>query len=544
MALAAALAKKTDASSSASLLLCSAKASSPALPPEPAPAQPSSGSGYKAPPAAQAKAAASQPTSVVANVADGLSSNYCIILTQVLPDGLGDLIFGENAVLELQDLGAVAWIRCYSGENAASGERLIQETASTCAFSLACTTREAFGEALIRGGLHQAWAGARGRFLAPWIFGLSQHEEALLGLAAKTKLGFWALTEYGRSMGNIHTYTNGYGSKIPTGWAPSDVVRPCGVFRTIRRAPSTDTNWRQVFAAHCGITDQKVRLWWFYNRGDDEKKHDIRFLEEEKDASSKPHIRAASKLIPVGPDGSIVVTYEKTSGEKLAEQLFQAANDPNFKPTTDVSCVEVESAGQLSQFLWSVIFNETFVAKDAAEAVDIIVTPNLLTSWRGTSGSSCVAANIQRLGLMRNGSTKEVQLQDLGRKVFLCSSRVPRGEMRTFLEQCEEHVFTTGDQSLAEALFLGKDVPVQPDAKVQQWQIARALRVSRGVDSVPDLGEEMRRLVTDEATQERARLFSKLESDETERSISSQVGGGPATWNPTHQILAKAGMLG
>ena len=50
----------------------------------------------------------------------------------------------------------------------------------------------------------------------------------------------------------------------------------------------------------------------------------------------------------MGPDGSIVVTYEKTSGEKLAEQLFQAANDPNFKPTTDVSCVEVESAGQSS----------------------------------------------------------------------------------------------------------------------------------------------------------------------------------------------------
>merc|ERR1712028_300180 len=107
----------------------------------------------------------------------------------------------------------------------------------------------------------------------------------------------------------------------------------------------------------------------------------------------------------------------------------------------------------------------------------------------------------------------------MGRTVFLCSTRVPRGELRTFLEQCEEYVFTTGDQSLAEALFLGKDAPLQPDAKVQQWEIARALRATQGVDAVPDLGEGMRQLVTDEAVREKTRLFCKLESDETERAI-------------------------
>ena len=103
---------------------------------------------------------------------------------------------------------------------------------------MACTSREAFAEALLEGGLRGAWAGARERFLAPCIFGISQTEEALMDLSEQTKLGFWALTEYGRSMGNIHTYTKGYGTKIPTGWPLGEVVRPGGVFKTILRAPT------------------------------------------------------------------------------------------------------------------------------------------------------------------------------------------------------------------------------------------------------------------------------------------------------------------
>lgn len=535
MALAAALAKQEEGSSSSTALLCgsaNAKAT-------PEPCAKASSSGYVSDKAATVEQKAPRVSE--------LPAEYVVIFTQVLPDGLGDVIFGESAVLELQDLGGVAWIRCYQGENSASGERLIHDTASTCFYNLACTSRDQFGEALLHGGLQKIWAGARERFLAPWIFGLSAHEEALLGLATRTKSSFWALTEYGRSMGNIHTYTGGLGCKIPTGWSIGDIPgRPSGVFKTIRRAPTSDTNWHDVFAGHCGVAGRPTRLWWFYSRGDDEKKHDIKLLEDNAKAGSASHIRAACKLIPVSPDGKIIVCYEKTSGEKLAEQLFEAANDPNFKPNTDVSCAEVTAgtAGQLSQFLWGILYDETFVRdKGSSEAVDIIVAPNLLTQWRESSGHQCVVAHIQKLGLLkRDGSSKEVILDD--RTVFLCSTRMPRTQMRTFLEQCEEQVFTTGDQSFAEALFLGKDAPIQPDAKVQQWQIARKIRSSQGVDSVPDLGAELRRLVTDENARKAAQLLSKLESDELEKRISMQLGGGPSTWNPTHQILVRAGMLG
>ena len=44
------------------------------------------------------------------------------------------------------------------------------------------------------------------------------------------------------------------------------------------------------------------------------------------------------------------------------------------------------------------------------------------------------------------------------RDILLTNRRVEREEMRTFLESCQGRVVVTGDQSLAEAVVLGKDL--------------------------------------------------------------------------------------
>ncbi|CAE8618170.1 unnamed protein product, partial [Polarella glacialis] len=69
--------------------------------------------------------------------AESLPEGYVLIFTQVLPDGLGDLIFGENAVSELLSLGPVAWVRCHvSEEQVESGERLVKDVAARLSFNL------------------------------------------------------------------------------------------------------------------------------------------------------------------------------------------------------------------------------------------------------------------------------------------------------------------------------------------------------------------------------------------------------------------------
>lgn len=167
-----------------------------------------------------------------------LPAGYVVILTQVLPDGMGDLIFGENAVHELMDVAGVAWLRCYTNsDSVAAGERLVEQTASKVCFSLACSNVDGLQGAISSDRLERLWADAQERFLAPWIFGLSAHEETLLQLAQRTGRPFWALTEYGRSMGNIHNYTAGLGSMIPTGWTLNP--EEGGVFRSILRATLT-----------------------------------------------------------------------------------------------------------------------------------------------------------------------------------------------------------------------------------------------------------------------------------------------------------------
>merc|ERR1711920_869518 len=118
------------------------------------------------------------------------------------------------------------------------------------------------------------------------------------------------------------------------------------------------------------------------------------------------------------------------------------------------------------------------------------------------------------------------------RRLFVCSTRVPRAEMRTFLEQCEERVFTTGDQSLTEAMVMDKIPCVRPDAKVQQWQVALVAKATGIIESVPDLGEKLRSLVTDEIVREKSCQQSKLHSRKVEDGIRAQLGGDPSTWAP------------
>jgi len=481
------------------------------------------------------------------------------VLTQCLPDGLGDIVFGESAVRELLEIPGleIAWVRCYSNaESREAGEHLVAETIRLATFSLAIC-KDGLREAIMDPSFIESWTSADERFLSPWIFGLSQHDDVLLVLAAQAETHFWATTEYGRGMGNIHTYTQGFGSKVQTGWA---LGGSGGVFRSIRKKTPTETDWRLFFANRCGVPEsENVRLWWFYSRKDDEKKHDFRILDETAPrlpgavalASETLRILAASKVVPVGLDGNISVGDEKTSGEKLAEQAFKAANDPNFKPNTDVASQEVAtgSAGQLSQFLWGLLYDSAYTSgceRGPGDPIDIIVAPNILTPLRceEMSGSETSAVvRLLQLDLVATGKpVNEKRLE--GRSVFICNARVPREEMRTFLEQCEERVFTTGDQSLAEAIFLGKFPCIKPDAKVQQWQLALVARQNNLIDHVGDLGAEMRNLVLHESSRENARRSSKRFSEEVETSMIAQLGGPPSTWNPTHHVLARAGMLG
>eukprot|EP00927_Polykrikos_kofoidii_P049224 TRINITY_DN43318_c0_g1_i1.p1 TRINITY_DN43318_c0_g1~~TRINITY_DN43318_c0_g1_i1.p1 ORF type:complete len:628 (-),score=112.63 TRINITY_DN43318_c0_g1_i1:141-1934(-) len=504
-----------------------------------------------------------------------LRGDFILVMSQVLPDGLGDLIFGENAVHELARKLPVAWVRCYQKEESvAAGERLIAKTAASCVFGFVCSNQRD----LLSGGagtvtMEEVWSKARECFLAPWIFGLSTHEDELLDLVTRTRKSFWALTEYGRGMGNIYTYTGGLASMIPTGWPASDNTG--GVFRSILSAPSTETDWRTRCAEFCGlgsVDPVNIRLWWFYSRKDDEKKHDFRILGDDTSVGNAASVggvafRRAAKIVPVDSGGNIALGHEKTSGEKLADQLFQVASDPNYKPKVDVSCAEVSAgiAGQLSQFLWAILFEPVFtkrlgkdgsrVIRDETATVDIIVAPNVLTRLREEGARTASAGNadtsaavavaqIAQLDLVSaDGSLREMPLEK-GRQVFVCSTRVPRQEMRTFLEQCEDPVFTTGDQSLAEAMFMDKVPCIKPDAKVQQWQLALNAKAQGLLHAVPDLGAILRGLVEDESARERARQASRLRSDSIQKQMETEIGMPPRLWNPTQWVLAKAGMLG
>ncbi|CAJ1432709.1 unnamed protein product [Effrenium voratum] len=486
------------------------------------------------------EAASSTQDSQPSSQCEGLAG-YCLVFTLVLPDGLGDLIFGQNAVEELLDVGPVAWVRCHvSDEQLQPGEQLIASTARKLRFNLASSGKSSLHSAISRERLEQLWVEAKERFLAPWIFGLSENDQVLLDLAKNTGKPFWALTEYGRSMGNIHSYSKGLGHLIPTGWSTDGTG---GVFRSILRAARTETPWRRLLMDYCGLKGGKVRLWWFYSRKDDEKKHSFRELDREAlgDEEVPSHVRVVSKVIPIDADGKLARGDEKTSGEKLAEQIFQAAADPSFKPQVDVTSAEVTGGvGQLSQFLW----DSNLLGRVEGSQVDIIVAPNVFTAWRKASAENRAVARVKQIDLVSRDGTSQVFNFPPGRKIYICSVRVPREEMRSFLEVCEEPVYTTGDQSLAEAMWMGKVPCVKPDAKVQQWHLALMAKVSGVMDKVPDLGQELRKLVAEESAREAAKRRSKERSEACERQLVAQLGSPPSQWNSTQQVLARSGMLG
>merc|ERR1712048_1206469 len=114
---------------------------------------------------------------------------------------------------------------------------------------------------------------------------------------------------------------------------------------------------------------------------------------------------------------------------------------------------------------------------------------------------------------------KDVKVE---RQLFLYSGRVPRHEMRTFLEQCEEPVFTTGDQSLAEAMFMNKVPYIKPDAKVAQWERALTAKLTGALDSMPDLGATFRSLVQSQGARDLARKRSEENSRMVEKTISAR----------------------
>eukprot|EP00439_Symbiodinium_sp_Y106_P047363 s627_g6.t1 len=344
---------------------------------------------------------------------------------------------------------------------------------------------------------------------------------------------------------NIHTYSEGLGHQVPTGWTADG--GPGGVFRSILRAPRTGTAWRRILIEHCGLDQKmddrtKVRLWWFYSRKDDEKKHSFRSLENKaSDEELSSHVDMVSKVIPIDSAGKVARGNEKTSGEKLAEQLFQAASDPSFKPNVDVTCAEVAagSAGQLSQFFWDSGLLTGNKDDPTAPVVDIIVAPNVFTARRQASAQGRAVARVKQVDLVKPDGSTNVCTFPPSRKIFICSTKIPRSEMRTFLEECEEPVYTTGDQSLAEAMWTGKVPCVKPDAKVQQWQLALMAKCAGTMESVPDLGVVMRQLTKDDGAREAARAASKRRSDECEKNIIAQLGAPPSHWNPTHKVLAR-----
>merc|ERR1712118_444805 len=89
-------------------------------------------------------------------------------------------------------------------------------------------------------------------------------------------------------------------------------------------------------------------------------------------------------------------------------------------------------------------------AANAVNGTDVIIAPN--AEVRAWTGSDIV--RIAYLELLHPNGTKTVE--PIRRLLFLVAQPVPRDEMRSFLEQCEQIVVTTGDQSMAEAVLLGK----------------------------------------------------------------------------------------
>ncbi|CAE7450154.1 unnamed protein product [Symbiodinium natans] len=129
---------------------------------------------------------------------------------------------------------------------------------------------------------------------------------------------------------------------------------------------------------------------------------------------------------------------------------------------------------------------------------------------------------------------------DPRRPVFVVASAIPREEMRSFLEQCEREVVATGDQSIAEAVLLGKLPFTAPDAKVASWRAALDA-AANGVEHVPDLGQTLRDLVGNEALRAQYVEASRRHGGAVQAELEAQFGSDVGA---VVEQLARAGMYG
>jgi len=493
-----------------------------------------------------------------------------LVATLALPDGLGDVAFGECAVRELSAApAAITWLRVYPSEAAwAAGEALIVETATAASASLAFPTPESFATELKRGSLiDRLWAGAREVFLAPWIFGIYGHDAPLLELVQRVGRQFWALSEYGRGMGHIQNYTGGLGVNVPTGWPSSAAAGSFssagsavsgGVFKTILRSGRASTDWRarlrdriNLGVAGVGLR-RPPRLWWAYGRKDSATAHELRLatatttsmpLQARRDAEKDPLASASFqwpevvKVIPVSKDGSIATGVARTTGDLLSEQAHAILRDPGRRATLDIvapSEVTSHVAGQLSQLLVHIL-SQRLPVQDRA-AAEVIIAPNLgLRDWTGSS-------IVRVVGLELLSPSHDRMQLSLSRQVFLVAEPVPRTEMRNFLEQCEPTVVATGDQSVAEAVLLGKLPFVRPDAKVEQWRLALSVMATGALKTVPDLGEVLRSLLWSKEARARSAAKSEVLSAAAEARARMELGS--SSRSVAEDVLVRAGMFG
>ncbi|CAE7713386.1 unnamed protein product, partial [Symbiodinium sp. CCMP2456] len=386
-----------------------------------------------------------------------------LVLTLSLPDGFGDIAFGRCAVEELREIARVTWVRVYSsGFSKETGERLAGQSDDSLTFD----SYEAFDQHLAEGHLDKIWIRAHEIFLAPWIFGLGG--DGILALSSRLQRPFWALSEYGRGMGNLHGYSSGLGRWVPSGWPMPDTPTG-GVFKTILKSVGTGADWRRHFQDLLGLLEPP-RLWWAYGRRDSAHVHAFRLLT----AGNTSAWPTAVKVIPLGSDGTLAKGVAKTKGDLLREQIDEVVQDGPRQPAGSpepLNEVAAGSAGQLSHLL-------VHVLSQPMVGPEVIVAPSAgLQSW--AEGD---VVRIASLELVRPDG--EATVLDPNREVFLVSVAIPREEMRDFLEQCEREVVATGDQSVAEAVLLGKIPFVAPDAKVASWRAALAAAAT-GIETVP-----------------------------------------------------------
>lgn len=302
-------------------------------------------------------------------------------------------------------------------------------------------------------------------------------------------------------------------------------------------------------------------MWWAYGRKDSARAHEFRLASAGK-AGDDSSARAATngsamaaavaaspwphvvKIMPVTEDGRLALGSVATSGELLADQAAALMRDPDYKANLTVKVpteTDARVAGQISQLLVQMLTRGA-PTKAAEDVLEVIVAPNsAIREWSGAE-----AVRVTALELVAPSGKRE--LVELKRPVFILEASIERAEMRSFLEQCEAMVVATGDQSVAEAVLLGKVPLARPDAKAAQWELALASVTAGKVADVPDLGALLRRLVASPSARASAAAASEAASGAVEaRAVAAlaRLGRGRgAARGAAQETLLRAGMFG